>query len=53
MSIKFIKIRLNTDIPLDIEVLGALKGVNGQNTFIKRAILSYAEKKERISWRKK
>ena len=44
MSVKFIKIRLNTDSPLDKEVLGALKGVNGQNTFIKRAILSYAGK---------
>ena len=44
MSVKFIKIRLNTDSPLDKEVLEALKGVNGQNTFIKKAILSYAGK---------
>ena len=44
MSVKFIKIRLNTDSPLDKEVLDVLKGVNGQNTFIKKAILSYAGK---------
>ena len=44
MSVKFIKIRLNTDSPLDKEVLQALKSVNGQNTFIKKAILSYAGK---------
>ena len=44
MSVKFIKIRLNTDSPLDKEVLQAIKGVNGQNTFIKKAILSYAGK---------
>ncbi len=44
MSVKFIKIRLNTDSPLDKEVLQALKGVNGQNTFIKKAILSFAGK---------
>ena len=44
MSVKFIKIRLNTDSPLDKDVLQALKGVNGQNTFIKKAILSYAGK---------
>ena len=44
MSVKFIKIRLNTDSPLDKEVLQAIKGVNGQNTFIKRAILSFAGK---------
>ena len=44
MSVKFIKIRLNTDSPLDKEVLAALKGVKGQNTFIKKAILSYAGK---------
>ena len=44
MSVKFIKIRLNTDSPLDKEVLEVLKGVNGQNTFIKKAILSFAGK---------
>lgn len=44
MSVKFIKIRLNTDSPLDKDVIEALKGVNGQNTFIKKAILSYAGK---------
>ena len=44
MSVKFIKIRLNTDSPLDKEVLQAIKGVNGQNTFIKKAILSFAGK---------
>ena len=44
MSVKFIKIRLNTDSPLDKDVLQVLKGVNGQNTFIKKAILSYAGK---------
>jgi hypothetical protein len=44
MSVKFIKIRLNTDSPLDKEVLEALKGVSGQNNFIKKAILTYAGK---------
>ena len=44
MSVKFIKIRLNTDSPLDKDVIEALKGVNGQNTFIKKAILTYAGK---------
>ncbi|MBO4870123.1 MAG: hypothetical protein J5585_10475 [Clostridia bacterium] len=44
MSVRFIKIRLNTDSPLDKDVIEALKGVNGQNTFIKKAILTYAGK---------
>ena len=44
MNVRFIKIRLNTDSPLDKDVIEALKGVNGQNTFIKKAILTYAGK---------
>ena len=44
MSVRFIKIRLNTYSPLDKDVIEALKGVNGQNTFIKKAILTYAGK---------
>ena len=44
MSVRFIKIRLNTDSPLDKDVIEALKGVNGQNTCIKKAILTYAGK---------
>ena len=44
MSIKFIKVRFNTNTSLDQNVLDVLKGVDGQNAFIKNAILSYAGK---------
>ena len=44
MSIKFIKIRFNTNASLDKKALDVLKGVDGQNAFIKNAILSYAGK---------
>ena len=41
MSIKYIKIRFNTDDPSDRELLDRLKGMEGQNKFIKNAVLSY------------
>lgn len=46
MSIKFIKVRFNTNASLDKKALDALKDVDGQNAFIKNAILSYAGKGE-------
>ena len=44
MSVKYIKVRFNTNDPRDSAALDILKKVNGQNTFIKKAILSYAGK---------
>ena len=44
MSVKFIKIRFNTNNPTDQKVLDALEGVEKQNGFIKNAILYYADK---------
>ena len=44
MSVKFIKIRFNTEDPSDRELLDRLKGMEGQNKFIKNAILSYIGK---------
>ena len=44
MSIKYIKIRFNTDDPSDRDLLDRLKGMEGQNKFIKNAILSYIGK---------
>ena len=43
MSVKYIKIRFNTENDADMNVYNAVKGVNGQNAFIKKAILYYAE----------
>ncbi len=44
MSIKFVKVRFNTDVASDRKVLDVLRGIDGQNTFIKNAILSYSGK---------
>ena len=44
MSVKFIKIRFNTDDPSDRDLLDRLKGMEGQNKFIKNAVLSYIGK---------
>ena len=44
MSVKFIKIRFNTDDPSDRDLLDRLKGMEGQNKFIKIALLSYIGK---------
>ena len=44
MSVKYIKIRFNTDDASDRELLDRLKGMEGQNKFIKNAILSYIGK---------
>ena len=44
MSIKYIKIRFNTEDPSDRELLDRLKGMEGQNKFIKNAVLSYIGK---------
>ena len=44
MSVKYIKIRFNTDDPSDRDLLDRLKGMEGQNKFIKNAVLSYIGK---------
>ena len=44
MSVKYFKIRFNTDIADDRDALNVLKGVDVQNAFIKKAILYYADK---------
>ncbi len=44
MSVKYIKIRFNTEDPSDRELLDRLKGMKGQNKFIKNAVLSYIGK---------
>lgn len=46
MGVKFIKIRFNTDNPDDQAALDILKRVDGQNAFIKRAIIAYDEKQQ-------
>lgn len=46
MGVKFIKIRFNTNNPDDQAVLDILKRVDGQNAFIKRAIIAYDEKQQ-------
>ena len=43
MSVKYIKIRFNTENADDMNVYNAIKGADGQNAFIKKAILYYAE----------
>ena len=43
MSVKYIKIRFNTENADDMNAYNAIKGVDGQNAFIKKAILYYAE----------
>ena len=43
MSVKYIKIRFNTENDADMNAYNAVKGVDGQNAFIKKAILYYAE----------
>ena len=44
MSVKFIKVRFNTNDPRDRAVLDILKKLKGQNVFIKNAIIAYEEK---------
>ena len=46
MSVKFIKIRFNTSNPDDQTALDILKRVDGQNAFIKRAIIAFDEKEQ-------
>ena len=44
MSVKYIKIRFNTENDADMNAYNAIKGVDdGQNAFIKKAIIYYAE----------
>ena len=43
MSVKYIKIRFNTENADDMNAYNAVKGADGQNAFIKEAILYYAE----------
>ena len=45
MSVKYIKVRFNTNDPRDRAALDILKKVNGQNVFIKNAIIAYEEKR--------
>ena len=46
MGVKFIKIRFNTSNPNDQTALDILKRVDGQNAFIKRAIIAFDEKEQ-------
>ena len=46
MSVKYIKVRFNTNDPRDRAALDVLKKVNGQNVFIKNAIIGYEEKRQ-------
>lgn len=46
MSIKFFKVRFNTDDPRDLAAWNILKCANGQNAFIKNAIVEYDEKQQ-------
>ena len=46
MSVKYIKVRFNTNDPRDRAALDILKKVNGQNVFVKNAIISYEEKRQ-------
>lgn len=46
MSVKYIKVRFNTNDPRDRAALDILKNVNGQNVFVKNAIISYEEKRQ-------
>ena len=46
MSVKYIKVRFNTNDPRDRAVLNVLKKVHGQNVFIKNAIIAYEEKRQ-------
>ena len=46
MSVKYIKVRFNTNDPRDRATLDVLKKVNGQNVFIKNAIIAYEEKRQ-------
>ena len=47
MGVKFIKIRFNTNNPDDQTALDILKRVDGQNAFIKRAIIAYDDNKQK------
>ena len=46
MSIKFFKVRFNTDNPKDRTVIEILKKADKQNVFIKNAIIAYEEKQQ-------
>ena len=46
MSVKYIKVRFNTNDPRDRTALDILKKVNGQNVFVKNAIIAYEEKRQ-------
>ena len=46
MSVKYIKVRFNTNDQRDRAAMDILKKVNGQNVFIKNAIISYEEKRQ-------
>ncbi len=46
MSVKYIKVRFNTNDPRDRAAMDILKKVNGQNVFIKNAIIAYEEQRQ-------
>ena len=46
MSVKYIKVRFNTNDPRDRAALDILKKANGQNVFVKNAIISNEEKRQ-------
>ena len=41
MSVKFVKVRFNTENARDMEIYSALNGMDGQNRFIKEAVRAY------------
>ena len=46
MSIKFFKVRFNTNNPKDRTAMDILKKADKQNVFIKNAIIAYEEKQQ-------
>ena len=46
MSVKYIKVRFNTNDLRDRAAMDILKKVNGQNVFVKKAIIAYEEQRQ-------
>ena len=45
MSVKYVKVRFNTDNARDMEIYSELNGMDGQNRFIKEAVRAYLNRK--------
>ena len=41
MSVKYVKVRFNTENTRDMEIYSTLNGMDGQNRFIKEAVRAY------------